>query len=86
MVAALQAGPCKIQFVKKDGTVRTMLATLEESTLPPSTSTGTRASSPAVLPVFDVEADGWRSFRLDSLISFNPVSDEDNGEGEEEGF
>jgi hypothetical protein len=76
MVATLKTSICKIRFVKKDGTIRTMLATLQDSELPPATGTGgTRASNPGVLPVYDMEAQGWRSFRIDSLVSFEPLEE-----------
>lgn len=58
-----------ITFIKKDGTERIMKCTLLESKIPSEkTPKGTeKAKSDEVLPVFDVESDGWRSFRWDSI-------------------
>jgi uncharacterized phage-like protein YoqJ len=58
-----------IEFVKKDGTKRKMFCTLSESKIPAQhvpKNTG-KAKSDEVLAVFDVENDGWRSFRWDSI-------------------
>ena len=60
-----------LTFTKKDGTKREMLSTLCESRIPKSEksteSAGTRKYSEEAQPVYDIEAKGWRSFRLDSL-------------------
>jgi uncharacterized phage-like protein YoqJ len=58
-----------IEFVKKDGSLRKMICTLSESKIPVEKSpknTG-KAKTDEVLAVFDVENDGWRSFRWDSI-------------------
>jgi hypothetical protein len=69
-----------INFTKKDGTERTMRCTLMESVLPPrDPDTGVKAHSSDVQPVWDVEAQGWRSFRWDSVNSFTSLdADEAN--------
>jgi hypothetical protein len=58
-----------IEFLKKDGSLRKMLCTLAESKIPsekmPKGSGKTQNSE--TLAVFDVENDGWRSFRWDSI-------------------
>jgi hypothetical protein len=60
-----------LTFTKKDGTERKMVSTLSESRIPKSEntkeSTGTRKYSDEAQPVYDVKAEGWRSFRWDSL-------------------
>jgi len=60
-----------LTFTKKDGSEREMVATLSEARIPKSEKTtesaGTRKYSDEVQPVYDVEAEGWRSFRWDSL-------------------
>ena len=64
-----------ITFTKKDGTQRVMKATLREDIIPaptkedPLTQKKVRAISEEVLPCWDVENEGWRSFRIDSIIS-----------------
>ena len=66
-----------ITFIKKDGSERLMWCTLSESKIPsefaPKGSEKTKSDE--VLPVFDVENDGWRSFRWDSIkkIEFSLV-------------
>lgn len=75
----LRKGVCRVEFVKKDGTIRVMLCTLEESKLPPSVGSG-RVSPETTLPVFDIEADGWRSFIVANVISVTPVDDGDEEE------
>jgi len=66
-----------ITFIKKDGSERIMQCTLSESKIPSEFAPkGTeKAKSDEVLPVFDVENDGWRSFRWDSIkkIEFSLV-------------
>jgi hypothetical protein len=68
-----------ITFTKKDGSERLMKCTLLESKIPSEfTPKGSeKAKSDEVLPVFDVENDGWRSFRWDSItkIEFSLVGD-----------
>jgi hypothetical protein len=60
-----------LTFTKKDGSEREMVATLSEARIPKSEKTtesaGTRKYSDEAQPVYDVEAEGWRSFRWDSL-------------------
>lgn len=81
IVESLRQGPCRVSFTKKDGSARVMVCTLEESSLPPIAGTSTRAFNPDVVSVFDLEAQGWRSFRLDSVQDFEVLdSEEDSGE------
>ena len=56
----------EVTFTKKDGTERVMNCTLHEDYLPETTGAGRSAGSDA-LAVFDVDSDGWRSFRWDSV-------------------
>jgi hypothetical protein len=58
-----------IEFEKKDGSLRKMICTLSENKIPVEKApknTG-KAKTDEVLAVFDVENDGWRSFRWDSI-------------------
>jgi hypothetical protein len=62
-----------VTFQKKDGTERKMQCTLAESEIPDEKSpkgAGKTQSSDA-LAVFDVENQGWRSFRFDSIKEIN---------------
>ena len=68
-----------VTFTKKDGTERKMKCTLKEDLLPASlptyletetlANTKVRMVSNDALPVYDIEANGWRSFRWDSVTS-----------------
>ena len=62
----------RITFEKKDGTNRVMLATLRNDYIEPilKPTTNHRKPNPEVCCVFDIEKDGFRSFRWDSLISW----------------
>jgi hypothetical protein len=64
-----------VVFTKKDGTERVMQATLSEDLIPEvqnseKTAT-TRKKSDEALAVWDTEAEGWRSFRWDSVKTIN---------------
>lgn len=65
----LQNEEVKITFTKKDGTEREMLCTLVSDKIPSEQSpknTG-KAQSDEAIAVFDLENEGWRSFRWDSV-------------------
>jgi hypothetical protein len=73
-----------LTFTKKDGSQREMVATLSESRIPKSEksteSAGTRKYSDEAQPVYDIEAEGWRSFRWDSLSKLEfSIGDENVG-------
>lgn len=65
----LRDGEVTVDFVKKDGSARTMICTLSESKIPTDFAPkgSTKVQSDEALAVFDVEANGWRSFRYDSI-------------------
>jgi hypothetical protein len=68
----LHEGIVKVTFTKKDGTERVMNCTLVPSYLPEAYRTDVRDDEDKkvnenVLAVWDTDADGWRSFRLDSV-------------------
>lgn len=70
--ANLQNGTGTIVFTKSDGSERTMKCTLKESLLPVidnKEKAKTKVENPDILSVWDLENNGWRSFRLDSIIS-----------------
>jgi len=66
LAGMLEQSVVEVTFTKKDGTERVMNCTLLEDYLPETTGVGRSAGSDA-LAVFDVDADGWRSFRWDSV-------------------
>ena len=68
----LRNGVCRVIFEKQDGTDRVMHCTLSEDYVPLLDTNGVtskRAKNPDVLVVWDTEANGWRSFRFDSVKS-----------------
>ena len=70
----LKFGPVTLTFTKKDGSDRVMKCTTNPTYImfkDPSIleSKSDRKVNEDVLPVFDLEAGGWRSFRWDSIKS-----------------
>jgi len=79
-----------ITFDKKDGTLRQMRCTLKENYLPSSTIASeetqgvlttervlsVRKENFDILPVWDIDNGGWRSFRMDSIksVSFSETT------------
>lgn len=66
----LQEGIMNVVFTKVDGTERTMKATLSNDYVPLMDTTAVKQKhtpNPDVLAVWDVDANGWRSFRFDSI-------------------
>ena len=70
---ALINGTVEIEFLKADGTLRKMNATLNENVVPkankedPLSTKAVRKVNPEVCVIWDVDAKGWRSFRWDRL-------------------
>lgn len=81
LINKLKENICVVSFKKKDGTNRNMKCTLKENVIPKATKEDPlsqkkiRALNEEVLPVWDVEKEGWRSFRVDS-VSFIGVCTE----------
>jgi hypothetical protein len=68
----LRCGPVTVTFIKKDGTERIMKCTTNPTYImfkDPAIleSKKDRKVSEDVMPVYDVEAGHWKSFRWDSL-------------------
>lgn len=76
----LAYGPTTVVFTKKDGTERVMTCTTNETLIPQilhETNTDNPVDFPApkkekkvneeVMPVYDLEAKSWKSFRWDSV-------------------
>ena len=77
LIPFLKDGNLRVNFVKTNGERRSMLCTLKDEVLPPMKEAkpvefneNTPIGSMANLPVWDVDKSDWRSFRLDSVISF----------------
>ena len=75
MKEMLQTSQCRVIFTKVNGEERNMVCTLKEGGIPkaskdPITQKKVRDISEEVLAVWDVKAEGWRSFRVANVVSF----------------
>ena len=70
----LREGKCIVTFEKINGELRKMLCTLNSTLIPmEETEVGekrTKVANPDVVPVYDLESNGWRSFRWNSVKEF----------------
>jgi len=69
-----------VTFIKSDGSIRHMLATLNDAYLPerdePETvDRVTKSSNPDLCVVWDLAEQAWRSFRWDRLICIGGATD-----------
>jgi hypothetical protein len=77
MLEQLNKRECRVIFKKATGEERDMICTLQKDSIPaatqadPLSQTKVRSINEEVIPVWDVKAQGWRSFRVDSVISFS---------------
>jgi len=73
----LKRGIVVVEFSKVNGEYRKMQCTLDEQRLPAQIDVEEAAQkkkpNPDVLAVYDIEAQGWRSFRWDNLKTVNGV-------------
>ena len=72
LISHLKYGPVTVDFQKKDGTMRTMKCTLQESAIPTYEKKTERVrtnSSDESISVVDLDKNEWRSFRYDSIKS-----------------
>jgi hypothetical protein len=75
IVEQLHTKILEVDFMKRDGTKRTMKCTLRADRLPPpekpviDLTKPERKDNPEVISVYDLESKGWRSFRIDSVES-----------------
>lgn len=74
MIKELQTGTKVVTFTKVNGEQRVMTCTLDANLIPDpveiKADKSPKAVNEEVLPVWDVNANGWRSFRIDSVVSF----------------
>lgn len=78
IVNKLREAVCEVTFLKTNGEQRVMRCTLDPSVLPQievteDTVKRTKKENPDVLAVYDVVAQGWRSFRWDLLKDYKDV-------------
>jgi hypothetical protein len=80
LIGKLKNNVCVVVFEKKDGTERSMRCTLQEGIIPEATKEDPlsqkkiRSLNEEVIPVWDTEKNGWRSFRIDSVKSFSVLT------------
>ena len=67
LVEGLKRNVLTINFTKVNGDERVMNCTLHESMLPEPTKESTKKENPDVIAVWDIDNNGWRSFRVDSV-------------------
>lgn len=72
MITSLKNNDVVVVFEKVDGTMRKMVATLNEDRIPKEKEEKetTRKLSESVVRVFDLDKKEWRSFRVDSVKFF----------------
>ena len=76
-IETLREGVCRVIFTKQNGEERNMLCTLDMSGIPekdvPKTDGNKTAVNTESVRVYDLEVEGWRSFRVDSVKEFAAV-------------
>jgi hypothetical protein len=78
LIKLLKQKVVTVKFKKKDDSIRKMVCTLSEDYLPEpeeiieSQEKKTKKENPNTLPVWDLEKLAWRSFRVDSVVEYEP--------------
>jgi hypothetical protein len=77
VAAILKSDVANVTFTKSDGSERVMKCTLIDEYIPSTEldldRTSTRKVNEAVLPVWDIDKNAWRSFRIDSVKAIQVV-------------
>lgn len=76
LIDMLKSNEVTIKFTKVGGEERIMHCTLKDDAITPyekKTDRPTKHRSDDVIAVWDLDNDGWRSFRLDSITEVNLV-------------
>jgi hypothetical protein len=73
----LAQGECEVYFTKVDGTTRYMLCTnnpelIPDDKLPKIVEGKEKKINEETIACFDLKLGKWRSFRVDSIIDFEP--------------
>lgn len=72
IISHLQAGPVTVTFNKKDGEQRVMTCSLQPELLPPAPikeATTTKKENTNIVSVYDLTAQGWRSFIVKNVTN-----------------
>lgn len=78
IIEQLENGIVRLSFIKvKDGQVRNMRATLKEDYIPDSDPIPDKRKhlqdKKEVVRVYDLDVEGWRSFRVNTLQTFDTI-------------
>jgi hypothetical protein len=78
MVNKLREGKCRVLFTKINGEERDMECTLEEVYIPDSAKPKNQDDDGLqtmlkVIKAYDVKAQGWRSFRVENVKTFEAL-------------
>lgn len=71
-IQTLVENVCVVEFTKVSGTIRIMNCTLRPDHLPvfKKANSKSRVPNDELVSVWDVDAKGWRGFRVDSVTDF----------------
>jgi len=72
LISHLKMGPVTVTFNKKDGAERVMTCSLQPELLPPAPvkeSTTTKKENTNTISVYDLTAQGWRSFIVKNVTN-----------------
>jgi|TARA_R110002073_G_scaffold93087_1_gene217705 hypothetical protein len=74
--STLIAGIVQVEFLKADGSLRKMNATLNESIIPKIKEDATKEKkvNPDICIIWDTDANAWRSFRWDRLQEVKEIA------------
>lgn len=72
LIEALKTNIVQVKFTKVDGTERTMNCTLIEEYITPHEKKTDRikTNKDGLVSVWDIDNNGWRSFKFENLISY----------------
>jgi hypothetical protein len=75
MKALLKSNTVEVTFTKVNGEQRVMTCTLKEDVIPKyeKKTESVRVKSDSSVSCFDVNANGWRSFKPENVISFKVI-------------
>ena len=82
VMESLRNGICVVSFTKMNGDTRVMKCTLQSGYLPEQDETkavDVREGYENVVNCWDIDASGWRSFRLDRITRINTFIPAPNG-------
>lgn len=74
MLQTLAKNTCLVEFTKVNGEKRVMTCTRSLDLIPEMQRPKSESKPPeGYIPVYDLKANGWRSFKDDSVISFEVI-------------